>query len=181
MRIITHALTQRRCFSSLFNLMITSGSNTVTYFYLFFFRAKNVGCEVRRCVRQRREKIMTINRTGNYEDLCILFRGCANHSGFVPEKARGPMQSWAKLFFLLFFWNNAAALLLCVAFQNEDACAHRCAFQSSFSYLSKHTLDDCNKRWLQVGPGSSHQFLFWCSSLHSTLRHLKIDKGNNLA
>lgn len=52
LRIITHALTQRRCFSSLFNLMMTSGSNMVTYFYLFFFRAKNVGCEVRRCVRQ---------------------------------------------------------------------------------------------------------------------------------
>lgn len=52
LRIITHALTQRRCFSSLFNLMMTSGSNMVPYFYLFFFRAKNVGCEVRRCVRQ---------------------------------------------------------------------------------------------------------------------------------
>lgn len=41
--------------------MIISGSaNVVTYFYLFFFRAKNIGCEVRRCVRQRREKITDV-------------------------------------------------------------------------------------------------------------------------
>lgn len=163
--------------------MITSGSaNVVKYFYLFFFRAKKVGCEVRRCARQRREKITTIKGSGNSEDLWswILFRGCANHSGFIPEKARRPVKSSAELLF--FFWDNAATLLLCVAFQSEGAhvCSLMCLPVFFFIYVNTYT------SWLQkklaaAGPGSPHQFLFLCSSLHSTLRHLKIEKGTNLA
>lgn len=142
--------------------MITSGSaNVVKYFYLFFFRAKNVGCEVRRCARQRREKITTIKGSGNWEDLWswILFRGCANHSGFIPEKARRPVQSSAEL---LFFSETMQQLFSYVLHFKVKVhmYAHWCAFQSSFSYMSMHILHDCKKSWLQQAQEVHIDFYF---------------------
>lgn len=115
--------------------------------------------------------------SGNCENLWawILCRGCANHLGFTPEKARGPVQSSAEHFLC----GNAATVFLCSTIQSIHAWIY------SQTWFQSSCMSHMYTAWLQqklavAGPGSPCQFLFLSSFLQSSWRHLKIEKVTKL-
>lgn len=167
---------------SLFNLItISHSSNVIIYLYLFFFTVKNLGCEVRSCAKERREKItrtkwsrVVIVRTSEY--------------GFYAEAVQT-----IQVLFLKKQEDqcNPQLTIFSVAMQQLFSCALQ--FRANMhKYTHRHAFQSCScmshtyAAWLQqklamAGPESPHQFLFHCSSLQSNVRYLKIEKGTKLA